>query len=130
MKNFVRLATAVLGAAIASSASAQAFPTKPVTVVVPFTAGGPTDLVARGIAQGMTKALGQPVVVENTAGAAARSRLGSNGSGRESTRCVVRGPPPLRTPGLAATSPRRPATSRPSAPTRSGSRRPPGWPAR
>lgn len=69
MKNFLRLAAAVLGAAIASSASAQAFPTKPITVVVPFTAGGPTDLVARGIAQGMTKALGQPVVVENTAGA-------------------------------------------------------------
>ncbi len=36
---------------------------------MPFTAGGPTDLVARGIAQGMTKALGQSVVVENTAGA-------------------------------------------------------------
>ena len=69
MKNFLRLATAVLGAAIASSASAQAFPTKPITIVVPFTAGGPTDLVARGIAQGMTKALGQPVVVENTPGA-------------------------------------------------------------
>ena len=47
----------------------RAFPTKPVTLVVPFTAGGPTDLVARGIAQGMTKPLGQSVVVENTAGA-------------------------------------------------------------
>jgi len=70
MKMFLGLATAVVGAAFASSAWAQpAFPSKPVTIVVPFTAGGPTDLVARGIAQGMTKSLGQSVVVENTAGA-------------------------------------------------------------
>jgi tripartite-type tricarboxylate transporter receptor subunit TctC len=70
MKKFLGLATAVVGAALASSAWAQsAFPGKPVTLVVPFTAGGPTDLVGRGIAQGMTKALGQSVVVENTAGA-------------------------------------------------------------
>jgi tripartite-type tricarboxylate transporter receptor subunit TctC len=70
MKKFLGLATAVVGAALASSAWAQsAFPGKPVTLVVPFTAGGPTDLVGRGVAQGMTKALGQPVVVENTAGA-------------------------------------------------------------
>lgn len=65
----VRLAAAALCAAIASSASAQAFPTKPVTLIVPFTAGGPTDTVARSLAQGMSKALGQSVVVENTAGA-------------------------------------------------------------
>lgn len=70
MKKFLGLATAVVGAALASSAWAQsAFPGKPVTLVVPFTAGGPTDLVGRGVAQGMTKALGQSVVVENTAGA-------------------------------------------------------------
>lgn len=70
MKMFLGLATAVFGAAFASSAWAQpAFPTKPVTIVVPFTAGGPTDLVARSVAQGMTKVLGQTVVVENTAGA-------------------------------------------------------------
>ena len=50
----LRVAAAVIGAAIASSAAAQAFPSKPVTLVVPFTAGGPTDLVGRGIAQGMT----------------------------------------------------------------------------
>jgi tripartite-type tricarboxylate transporter receptor subunit TctC len=70
MKKFLGLATAVVGAVLASSAWAQAaFPSKPVTIVVPFTAGGPTDLVGRGVAQGMSKALGQPVVVENTAGA-------------------------------------------------------------
>ena len=70
MKKFLSLAAAVAGAALASSAWAQApFPSKPVTMVVPFTAGGPTDLVARGLAQGMTKPLGQTVIVENTAGA-------------------------------------------------------------
>ena len=70
MKKFLGLATAVVGATLASSAWAQsAFPGKPVTLVVPFSAGGPTDLVGRGVAQGMTKALGQSVVVENTAGA-------------------------------------------------------------
>lgn len=69
MNTTLRTVAALLCATIASSASAQAYPTKPVTIVVPFTAGGPTDLVARGLAQGMAKPLGQPVVVENTAGA-------------------------------------------------------------
>lgn len=69
MKTTLRLAAAVLGVALASSAWSQAFPSKPITIVVPFTAGGPTDLVARGLAQGMTKPLGQSVIVENTAGA-------------------------------------------------------------
>ena len=48
---------------------AQTFPSKPVVLVVPFAAGGPTDVVARVLAQSMTKSLGQTVVVENTAGA-------------------------------------------------------------
>jgi tripartite-type tricarboxylate transporter receptor subunit TctC len=45
--------------------AATAYPTKPVTMVVPFSAGGPTDTVARTLAQAMEKSLGQPVVVEN-----------------------------------------------------------------
>jgi len=51
------------------TASAQNFPTRPVTIVVPFSAGGPTDTIARIMAQRMTKALGQNVLVENTTGA-------------------------------------------------------------
>ncbi len=62
-------ALAALGLMAVGTAGAQTFPTKPVTMVVPFTAGGPTDTVARSLAQGMSKALGQSVVVENVGGA-------------------------------------------------------------
>ncbi len=64
------LSVAVAGLmAVAGSALAQDFPTRPVTLVVPFAAGGPTDTVARLIGASMSKTLGQQVVVENVAGA-------------------------------------------------------------
>ena len=50
-------------------AQAQPYPSRPVTMVVPFAAGGPTDVLARTLAMAMTKHLGQTVVVENTVGA-------------------------------------------------------------
>ena len=49
--------------------SAQTYPTRPIRLVVPFPAGGPTDTSARLVAQGMAAKLGQPIVIENQAGA-------------------------------------------------------------
>jgi tripartite-type tricarboxylate transporter receptor subunit TctC len=56
-------------AVAATTAAAQTFPSKPITLVVPFPAGGALDAVARPMADEMRKSLGQPVVVENVAGA-------------------------------------------------------------
>ena len=56
-------------ASLALPAGAEDFPTKPVTLVIPFAAGGSTDVVGRIIAERMSKELGQQVVVENRAGA-------------------------------------------------------------
>jgi tripartite-type tricarboxylate transporter receptor subunit TctC len=59
-----------------TAASAQNFPTRPVTIVVPFSAGGPTDTIARIMAERMTKSLGQPVVVEDVTGAGGNIGVG------------------------------------------------------
>jgi len=69
-KTLLMASVAMTATALAMSASAQAaFPDRPVSLVVPFAAGGPTDVVARMIAIPMGKSLGQPVVVENAVGA-------------------------------------------------------------
>jgi tripartite-type tricarboxylate transporter receptor subunit TctC len=79
----------LVAAALATSltniagASAQNFPIRPVTIVVPFAAGGPADAMARVIGDRMRVSLGQQVIIENVAGAG-----GSTGVGR-----VVRAPP-------------------------------------
>src|ERR1700687_426129 len=65
-----KLIAACVALAFALTASAQeSYPTRTITIVVPFAAGGPTDTVTRLVAQSMSKALGQSVIVENVAGA-------------------------------------------------------------
>ena len=61
------LATALIFSA--TGAFAQDFPNKPITMIVPFAAGGPTDIIARVVSENMSKTLGQQIIVENVAGA-------------------------------------------------------------
>jgi tripartite-type tricarboxylate transporter receptor subunit TctC len=63
------LAAIAFAAGLSGAAQAQSFPTRPITMIVPFAAGGPTDIIARIVGEHMSKTLGQQVIVENVAGA-------------------------------------------------------------
>ncbi|KPF66743.1 hypothetical protein IP69_14475 [Bosea sp. AAP35] len=69
MKKTVFGIAAALSLALAGTAVAQGYPNKPVTMIVPFAAGGPTDIIARIVGDHMSKTLGQQIVIENVAGA-------------------------------------------------------------
>jgi len=72
-----RFFTALFIMLLPSLAVAQTYPERPITIVVPFSAGGPTDTVTRLVADAMSKDLGQQIVVENVTGAG-----GTLGAGR------------------------------------------------
>src|SRR5215468_9902734 len=74
MRLLLSLAVAL---ALSAGAQAQTYPSRPVTMVVPYPAGGPSDTLARILIEPLRVALGQPVIVENVGGAG-----GSIGSGR------------------------------------------------
>ena len=72
----MKILNAILGATavaavllFSATAGAQSYPDRTITMVVPFSAGGPTDTVARLVAESMSKDLGQQVIVENVGGA-------------------------------------------------------------
>ncbi|MFL9826683.1 Bug family tripartite tricarboxylate transporter substrate binding protein [Rhodoplanes sp. SY1] len=67
--SFVLTALALLAGTFAGSAAASDWPTRPITVVSPYAAGGPSDTAIRTIADRMGQALGQPLIVENIGGA-------------------------------------------------------------
>jgi tripartite-type tricarboxylate transporter receptor subunit TctC len=73
----LRSLSVVATLAVADGSNAQDYPSRPITIVVPFAAGGPTDVVARLIVEPMRAALGQAVIIENVTGAA-----GTVGAGR------------------------------------------------
>lgn len=64
-----RLATLLAATVLAATAAAQGFPSRPIRLVVPFTAGSGTDIIARTVGEVMGRNLGQPVIVENKPGA-------------------------------------------------------------
>ena len=66
----VAVAVATIALAAAGQAGAQAFPSKPIKVVVPYPPGGVVDVIARSVGEQMTKSVGQPSVIENRVGAA------------------------------------------------------------
>jgi tripartite-type tricarboxylate transporter receptor subunit TctC len=83
----------VIAATLASPAPAQEFPTRPITLIVPYAAGGGNDVMARIVADKMAAALGQPIVVENRGGA----------GGSIATRAVAHAPADGYTLGLGGT---------------------------
>jgi tripartite-type tricarboxylate transporter receptor subunit TctC len=77
-RRFLHLAAgAVVLPAVSRIARTQSYPSRPITIVVPFAAGGATDVIGRIVAEGMKQSLGQPVIIENVTGA-----NGSIGVGR------------------------------------------------
>src|SRR5215207_4293483 len=64
----IAIAIAAAGMLISAAAGAQEYPTKPITLIVPWPAGGSTDISMRAIAESASKVLGQPIAIDNKAG--------------------------------------------------------------
>jgi tripartite-type tricarboxylate transporter receptor subunit TctC len=93
MRGWTVAVAALVAAAFAPGAAAQDYPTRPITLVVPYTAGGGNDVMARIVAEKMSRTLGQQIVIENKGGA----------GGSIATRQVAKSPPDGYTLGLGGT---------------------------
>ena len=77
-RQFLHLAAGAAAlSAVSRTSRAQAYPSRPITMIVPFAPGGLTDVIGRILAEGMRTSLGQPVIIENVGGA-----TGSIGTGQ------------------------------------------------
>jgi tripartite-type tricarboxylate transporter receptor subunit TctC len=86
MRNLLLAAAFAAALGQAESATAQIYPSRPITMVVPFPAGGPADAMARILAERMRASLGQGVVIENTPGAGGTIGVGRSRDGGRSSR--------------------------------------------
>src|ERR1700681_2271444 len=68
-RKFLRLAAGAALPAVSRVAKPQAYPSRPVIMIVPFAAGGPSDVAARVVSEHMSRTLGQQLVIENVTGA-------------------------------------------------------------
>ena len=69
-RQFLHLAAGAAAlTAVSQNAWGQVYPTRPITIVVPYASGGSTDVLARNVAERMKTLLGQPVIIENVTGA-------------------------------------------------------------
>ena len=74
-RDFLHLVAGVAALlAVSQPAYAQDYPSRPITTIVPFPAGGGTDVIARIVSEHMSRTLGQPIVIENVAGAGGTRR--------------------------------------------------------
>src|SRR4030081_3697098 len=98
------LASALLSLVFSNHAAAQgvpgSYPVKPVRMIVPFTPGGPADMIARPVAQGLTERMGQQVIIDNRPGA----------GGNIGAEALAKSPPDgytmmVTTPGIIAVNP-------------------------
>jgi len=103
-------AIAALAALLGSTAAlAQAFPAKPVRIVVPFAAGGAIDIIVRASAQQLAKELGQPMVIDNRPGAS--GNIGAELVAKSAATAIPWLPAlPLPTPSINPSTPNCPTT--------------------
>jgi Tripartite tricarboxylate transporter family receptor len=73
MKRCLSVAVALVAACFATAA-AETYPSRPITIIVPYPAGGPSDTLARILMDSMSASLGQPFIIENVAGAGGKHR--------------------------------------------------------